>query len=203
MLDDDYCRARAVGEVVLDVLGYVPGCEVGSRLHAAVNLDDPRLKTWAILSLLRRGERVDPAQIEQVAASLEMRMIFWRQLKQIGRQSLMPERWSRPEQLAASDLSQWASHPNELGVPPSEVELMMKFPFKSADGPTDEVYLFRFREYPKPWEPGEGWMAGIAGPIRNGESQGSPWSSFKKWDSMSPEQHFDNLFYRGSACPVC
>ena len=36
-------------------------------------------------------------------------------------------------------------------------------------------------------------MAGIAGPIRNSESQDSSWSSFEKWDSMSPEEHFDKL----------
>jgi hypothetical protein len=72
-------------------------------------------------------------------------------------------------------------------------------PIESEDGEEDFVYLFRFREYPKPWEPGEGWMAGIAGPIRDGESQGSPWSSFKRWDSMSPGDHFQKL-YRPSAC---
>jgi hypothetical protein len=39
-----------------------------------------------------------------------------------------------------------------------------------------------------------GWLAGIAGPIRDGESIGSAWSSFKRWESMPPEEHFDKLY---------
>jgi hypothetical protein len=130
---------------------------------------------------LCRDEEVDPEQIERVAASLEMRMTFMRRLKNPGMESLMPPEWTEPEALAASDLCNWAAHPNELGEPPEEVELMDAVPIESEDGEEDFVYLFRFREYPKPWEPGEGWMAGIAGPIRDGESQGSLWSSFKRW----------------------
>jgi hypothetical protein len=190
LLDDDYCGPRALGEVVLDVLGYFPGDDVVEALREALTLADPRLKAFAILSLLRRGEHVEPALIEDVAASLEMRMIFWRQLGKIGRQSLMPSRWAHPVMLAASDLCNWAAHPNELGVPPEEVEIMAEIPVESEHGEPEEVYLFRFREYPKPWEPGEGWMAGIAGP------NDSPWSSFKKWDSMTPEEHFEKLLYR-------
>lgn len=134
--------------------------------------------------------------IEEVAANPEMRMIFWRQLRALGKESLMPEQWADPVQLAASDLCAWASHPNELGVAPTEVEPMMVFSVESEDGVEEDVYLFRFREYPKPWEPSEGWMAGIAGPIRQGESEDSPWSSFTKWNEMSPEEHFDALYYR-------
>ena len=140
---------------------------------------------------------VDARQVEQVAASLEMRETFWRILRKMGKQSLMPERWARPELLAASSLCRWAAHPNELAVPPDEVELTMKFLIEPEEGGTPyEVYLFRFRAYPKPWEPGEGWMAGIAGP------NDSPWSSFKKWDSLTPDEHFEKLYYRGSACSM-
>ncbi len=202
LFDSDYARPRSLGEVALDVLGYVPGEDAARRLRQAVLLADPRLKTFGILSLLRRGEDVDPEQVERAAASLEMRMIFMRQLKQLGKESLMPQRWAQPEQLAASDLAHWAGHPNELGVAPEQVELMERVLVESDEPEPDIVYLFRFREYPKPWEQGEGWIAGIAGPIRNGESQDSPWSSFKPWDSLSPEQHFEKLYYRNSACAV-
>jgi hypothetical protein len=196
LLDDDYPPSRGLGEVVLDILGYLPGEEVGRALQDGVNLIDPRLKTFAIVSLLRRGEIVNPDQIEKAAASLEMRMIFYRQLRSLDRQWLMPEEWAQPWMLAASDLCHWAAHPNELGAPPEEVEPMATF----ALAPSTEVYLFRFREYPKPWEAGEGWMAGIAGPIVDGVSQSSPWSSFKRWDSMTPQQHFMKLYYRDSNC---
>jgi len=198
LIAEDYRQARALGEVVLDLMGYVPGEDVAHALREAVLLVDRRLKCFAILSLLSRGETVDPDQIEQVAASLEMRMIFCGQLHKLEMKWLMPEQWAQPEELAASDLAQWAAHPNELGVAPEEVELMTKFMVKSDEDDLhpEEVYLFRFREYPKPWEPGGGWMAGIAGPIRDGVSMGSPWSSFKPWDTMSEQEHFETLFNR-------
>jgi hypothetical protein len=196
LLEDEYAATRVVAEVVLDVLGYLPGADAGCALNDGMMLTDPRLKTFAILSLLRRGECVDPDQIEQAASSLEMRKIFHERLRKLECAWLMPEEWSQPWHLAASDLSRWASHPNELGVPPEEVEPMATFALQ----PGKEVYLFRFREYPKPWEPGEGWMAGIAGPVEDGDSQESPWSSFKQWDSMTPQQHFMKLYYRGSSC---
>ena len=202
VIDAEYAPWRANGEVELDLLGFLPGDDVLHALREALTLADPRLKCFAVTSLLRRGESVDPAEIEHVARSLEMRMVFSRQLKKLGKLELMPERWLDPAELAASDLSHWASHPNELAAPPEEVQLMMKVLVESEDGPPEEVYLFRFREYPKPWEPGEGWMAGIAGPIRDGESHGSPWSSFKRWDEMTPQEHFQKLYYRYSACAL-
>jgi hypothetical protein len=200
MLEDEYTAPRAEAEVLLDLLGYLPAPAAAAPLEDALALADPRLKCFTLTSLLRHGHTVDPSHIEAVAASHEMRMIFWIGLRRLGMEWLMPERWSTPEELAASDLARWAAHPNELGVPPEEIELMERFQVPGHGlHASDEVYLFRFREYPRPWAPGEGWMAGIAGPIRDGESLGSPWSSFARWDSLSPADHFKKL-YRGGGC---
>jgi hypothetical protein len=109
----------------------------------------------------------------------------------------MPARWAAPEKLAESALSRWLSRPTELGTFPENIELVERFPVEDDTGKSDDAYLFRFREFPKPWEPGEGWMAGIAGPYRDGVALGSPWSSFRAWNSMSPSEHFDLLYYRG------
>ena len=196
-LEDDYHVPRSVAEVVLDVFGYLGGEEVGYCLREALTLTDPRPKCFAVLSLLRRGETVDAAPIEEVASSLEMRLTLYKELRKLGKQSLMPEEWSEPWMLAASDLCGWASHPNELGVPPEEIEAMQAMPVRDPDsGEIDDVYLFRFREYPKPWQPGEGWMAGIAGAVKDGVSKDQPWSSFEKWDSMTPTEHFEKLYFR-------
>jgi hypothetical protein len=150
------------------------------------------LKLFAALSLLRNLEPVDVSELDKIGASHTVRIVLWEQLRKLDMESLMPEQWSTPEQLAASEFSRWAGHPMELGVPPEEIELMGRFPVK-VDGGTGDVYLFRFREFPKPWEPGEGWMAGIAGPMRDGEAIGSSWSRFERWDSQSPEEHFLKL----------
>ena len=67
---------------------------------------------------------------------------------------------------------------------------MAEFRLEQKREAPDTVYLFRFREFAKPWEAGDGWVAGIAGPIRDGESQESPWSPFDEWDSMTPRPKF-------------
>ena len=197
LLEDEYQEPRAEAEVLLDLFGFLPPEPVVNILEQALRFSDARLKCFAVTSLLRLRQLVDPDEIERVAASGEMRMIFMRQLRQLDMKWLMPEPWCNPEMLASSDLVRWAAHPNELGVPPEEIELMKTFRVASDEGPSEHVYLFRFREYARPWAPGEGWMAGIAGPIRDGEALDSPWSSFTRWDSMSPDQHFNKLYYRG------
>ena len=89
----------------------------------------------------------------------------------------MPEQWAVPEELAASELSRWLSHPNELNAYPEEIELMQIYTLPEARGRAEaEVYLSRFREFPKPWEPGERWMAGVAGPYKNGRARQLPWN---------------------------
>jgi hypothetical protein len=192
MIDEDYSAIRGPAELLLDLMGYLPIRQVDESLREGLSLIDPRLKFFAALSLLRNLEPVDRLELENIASSKEVRILLWEQLRKMGMESLMPEHWSTPEQLAASEFSRWASHPMELGTPPEEIELMESFPVQ-VDGGTADVYLFRFREFPKPWEPGEGWMAGIAGPFRDGEAIGSPWSRFEQWDSLSPEEHFLKL----------
>ncbi len=198
--DEEYAPLRCSAERLLDLLGHFPIAVVRGYLREGLVLTDPRLKAFSAISLLRNGEAVDPDEIEQVARSNEMRLIFWKRLRECGMESFMPQCWSSPEQLAASDLAGWVAHPLEMGVLVEDIELMNRFQVK---GDLDEAlvgYLFRFREYPKPWEPGEGWMAGIAGPFQNGEAVGSPWSSFDRWDSMSPEEHIEKLWTTTHSC---
>jgi len=198
-LDDEYEPLRGSAEWLLDLLGYIPGDVTSRCLREALKLSDPLLKLFAAVSLIRRLEHVDLQDLDRIAADNETRILLSRQLRRLGMESLMPEKWSTPALLAESQLSVWASNPCELGALPEEVELMGTFPVE-AENQTLNVFLFRFREYPKPWEAGEGWMAGIAGPYRNGESIGSPWSAFERWDSRSPEEHFARLYWRNRTC---
>jgi hypothetical protein len=194
-MDDEYAPLSSEAEYFLGLMGYLQGDEVGRNLRGAVlELTDPSLKMVAIVSLLRRLDEVSPSEIESVAASHLVRIYLWEHLCELGMESLMPEQWATPEALAASELARWLSHPNELGAIPEEIEPMKAFPVDVEEGGREYVCLFRFREFPKPWEPGEGWMAGIAGPYRNGECLGSPWSRLTRWDSMSPEEHFNELY---------
>jgi hypothetical protein len=199
MYDDAYRWPRSYAGVLLDLLGYLPKVTAVPHLRTTLSLSDPWLKMWAVTSLLRHSEPVQPDHIEQIASSNEARIILWQNLRKLGLTRLMPPNWAATEALAASALTVWAAHPSELGTPPEQIELMDVFPVE-VEGDMLAVYLFRFREYPKPWVPGEGWKAGIAGPFRDGQELMSPWSSFETWDSMSPQDHFEKLYRRPGAC---
>jgi hypothetical protein len=193
LLDFDYEGLSIQARELLKMLGYLPGSEVARVLRDALKLTDPYLKCCAAVSLLRHGEPVSPEEIEVVADSHLVRITLWENLQELGMESLMPLRRTSAEALAASALSRWLSHGNEMGAPPEEIELMKTIPIE-AEG---DLFLFRFRAYPQPWKPGGGWKAGIAGPYRNGKALDSPWSSLSGWDSMTPEKHFEMLYYRG------
>jgi hypothetical protein len=189
ILESDYSSVRRSGGILLDLMGYLPMDLAENSLRAAFALTDPRLKMFAALSLLKNLKAVEIAELYAIGASHETRLLFWERLEALEMQSLMPSRWATPEMLAASDLSRWAGSPFELSVPPEEIESMATFPV-STDAKAEEIYVFRFREFPKPWEPDEGWFAGIAGPYRDGKPLRSPWSRFESWNSKSPEEHF-------------
>jgi hypothetical protein len=191
-IDDEYAPIRWQAEWLLDLMGHLPGAAVVSYVREALLLTDPKLKHFAAASLLGRSELVASSEIELIAASTEVRIVLWDRLRMLGMESLMPPRWATPEQLAASELSRWVNSPFERGVPPEDVELMAKYPVEKH-GETHEAYLFRFRDFPKPWEEGHGWMAGVAGPYRDGQVIGSCWSAFDAWDSMSPQEHVEKL----------
>jgi hypothetical protein len=200
IFEDPYRSVRGLAGLILDLLGYLPGDSISGILREAATLRDLRLRTFATASLLRRLEPVGAEEIEPVAASDETRILLWKELRSLDRTDLMPEQWATPEQLAASDLANWAASPMELGVPPQEIDLMFRQPFEDKQGRVFEAFLFRFRERAKPEEPDEGWMAGVAGPYVEGEALASPWSSFERWDSRTPEEHFERLFEKASRC---
>ena len=191
-IDEDYSEVRHSAGILLDLMGYLPIHQVEGALREGLSLTDQRLKMFAALSLLRQLRPVEPEELEKIAASHEIRVLLWEQLRLQNMEWMMPETWSKPEMLAASELSRWIAHPMELGVHPEEIELMGSFPIM-ADSGLAEAFLFRFREYPKPWESSEGWMAGIAGPFRDGTLIGFCCSRFESWDSRTPEDHFFEL----------
>jgi hypothetical protein len=201
LCDGDYSGLSGDGEILLDLMGYLPGPEIEQHLREALRLTDPRLKVWAARSLLRRDATVPPEEIEAIAANDLVRITLWEFLRMKKLESLMPERWATPIALSASDLTRWLTSATELNAIPEEMEYVESYWVKDDDDVVDQVHLFKFREFPKPWEPGEGWMAGLAGPYKDGEQLDSPWSQFRRWDSMEPYDHFDMLYQRTSGPP--
>src|SRR6185436_8162736 len=102
--------------VLLDLLGHVPTTEVEAELRrAGDDYTDPRLRMYALLSLLRHDQEVDPAAIAEVAQSAEARKFLFDGLQKLERFHLYPAALRTQAALAESDLVNWLIHPTELG----------------------------------------------------------------------------------------
>ena len=87
-------------------------------------------------------------------------------------------------------------HPNELGTPPSAVELVRKVPVQDAER-AGSVLLFRFRTDPPHWASVRGWMAAVAGPYWDGDETPpaavGTFSELKPFGGMTEEEHVSFL----------
>jgi hypothetical protein len=93
--------------LLLDLLGYLPGQQVRSELRSALKFQDPKLKHFAITSLLRQGEKVDNAEIEKVASSPEIRNWLYRILAKLGQSFLFPEKYRTQQAFSESEMVTW------------------------------------------------------------------------------------------------
>jgi hypothetical protein len=87
MWEEKYNGARSMAEVLLDLFGYLPATDVEPALTKALEFNDPRLKHFALSSLLRHRKKVDPKYIADVSRSIEMRWWLYRRLKELGMQT--------------------------------------------------------------------------------------------------------------------
>jgi hypothetical protein len=199
MWTEPYSDARFRGALLLDLLGHFPAAKTESDLKRAQRFRDPRLKYFAIVSLLRRGKPVDPAAVADASASAEMRIWLYAELDRRRKLSLIPDRYRTQSALAESDLVNWLTFPTELGRVPDEIELMKVVPVDTRlPGGIYDYFVFRFRTHPPHWAAKFGWMAGVSGPFRRSdqpttEALGETFSSLDPWDSKKPEQHVGDI----------
>lgn len=147
-----------------------------------------------VLKALRVGTIPDSAEVLRFAEDRRTRKVLFDTLTEAKRLDLFPSQYLTWEALAESDLALWLWHPNELGSPPDEIELMAKVPAPSPALPhPSEYFLFRFRTQPPHWAAKDGWMAGVAGPYMTAGDPsphaGGTFSQFEPYDSRSPEEH--------------
>lgn len=193
---DEYQSLRHDAGVILDLMGYFAVDKVERSLRKALEYKDPRLSLFALLSLVRLGQDVEPHHIEKVAASSEARRWLFEKLKEMSKDHLFPEGYRTQEALAESCMVDWLCFPTELARVPDEIQLMKVFTFENEDGVFD-YFIFRFRSDNSDWKQ-SGWMAGVAGPFPKRdepttEDRGGTFSSFESWESRTPEQHLEHL----------
>ncbi len=195
MWEEPYEEPRHEAALLLDLLGHFHGNLVEKQLRAALEYKDPRLKHFALISLIRLGKPVDKKDVEDVASYAEMRNWLYIALKQLASSSLFPEKFRTQKSFAEADLVNWLVYPTELNRAPDEIELMKVVTVDTGlpDGVYD-YYLFRFRTKEPHWSAKDGWLAGVSGPFLRKdqpttESLGDTFSTFAKWDAKTPDDH--------------
>jgi len=200
MWEPTYHRRRWQAGALLDLLGHVPTPDVEAELRRALDdYSDPRLRLYAVLSLLRHDQEVDPAEVANVAENAEARKFLFDGLQKLERFHLYPQELRTQAVLAESDLVNWLIHPTELGRSPDAIELMQVVPFDTeTDAGWADYYLFRFRTDPPHWAARYGWIAGVAGPFLRKDAPtiqalGDTFSAFTPWDRKSPGEHVEDV----------
>lgn len=199
MWNDEYQEWRNHGSLLLDLMGYFSTPEVKEKLREALTFEDPRLKHFAVVSLLRFGENLDTMHILDVAKSAEMRNHLYNELARLGLALLFPKEYETQEAFAESDMVNWLVFPTELGRVPDKIELMkvVEVDTGTDDGFLD-YYVFRFCTEEPNWAAKDGWMAGVSGPFLRKDAPspvayGDTFSAFEPWESKTPEEHVGNI----------
>jgi hypothetical protein len=198
--DPTYHRCRWQAGVLLDLLGHVPTPDVEAELRRAVaELTDPRLRLYALLSLLRHDRDVEPGIVAEVAADPESRKWLYDGLQKLERFHLYPAALRTQAALAESDLVNWLIHPTELGRAPESIELVQQIPFDTGtDAGWADYYLFRFRTQPSHWAARYGWLAGVSGPFLRKDQPtiqalGDTFSTFTPWERKTTAEHVEDV----------
>lgn len=195
MWDGRYQEARGDAGILLDVFGFLPDMRVEKALRDALAFKDPRLKHFAVVSLIRLGKPVEKTHLEDVARHAEMRNWLYSALRELGKDSLFPEKYRTQKALAEADMVNWLVYPTELARVPDEIELMKVVPVDTGlAGGIYDYYLFRFRTHEPHWAAKQGWLAGVSGPFLRKDQPtvdalGDTFSRFEKWDSKPPDAH--------------
>jgi hypothetical protein len=196
----DYHRIRGQAGVLLDLMGYIPFPGLVPVLRDAVEkFTDPRLRMYAVLSLMRHNQDVSPEVVADIAACPECRKLLFDGLQKVERYQLYPMRLRTQAALAESDLVNWLVHPRELSRAPDEVELAQVVSFDSGtEAGWIDYYLFKYRVTGDHWASRFGWLAGVSGPYVRREAPtvqalGDTHSNYRPWDEKSLEDHVGDV----------
>ena len=199
MWEESYMESREFAGLLLDLFGYLPAERVEKALREALDFNDPRVKLFAVISLLRLNRPIDKKNIEGIAHHAETRNLLYNELKGMGKGSLFPESYRTQRSFAESDMVNWLIFPTELDRAPDEIELMKVVTIDTGlPGGIYDYYLFRFRTFAPHWAAKKGWIAGVSGPFRRKDEPttdalGETFSHFAKWDSKTPDEHVGDV----------
>jgi len=199
---------RSILTVVLGIVGFliVAYLFLVWRTLRATSRRDQAVQSLVqpIVARISDSMDVQDAEIAAAARNSLTRNRLYDALESIGRIDLFPREYSTPEALAESDLTYWLAHAHELGQAPDEIVLAEKFRRAGPDGDTADYYVFKFRTLPPHWAAANGWLAGIAGPYKPGQSVTTARATFSRlepFDKCSASEHLDACL-RAPASPT-
>lgn len=190
--DDRASEARGVYAALLELAGFVGGAEVVAELRESLGDANPWPIVFGSVSLVRRGEPMAPEVFATVGAVDRVRVALYELLAQLGERERLPLSARSREAFAASDVTRWLAHPNELGCPPAALELMARLEVPHEGRPA-EVFLWRFLDGRKP-----DWLAATSGPYLLDAPEGPlsgplTFSKFERWDSRDALGHLGSI----------
>ncbi len=202
MWDPQYLFDAQLAEAVLELLGYCPSPAVESELRAARLYTDKRLKTAALLALLRLEHSVSPEDLRDAAASPIARAALFRGLREQGLSDLYPPDFAGAQDFAEAEMVEWLAASAQWGRPPDEIRLSGIVTRPSEDGNLS-YYIFKFRNASADARRPAPWLAGMAGPLRVGEPAAptdtrETFSAFEPYDRRSDEGHVEHLRAAGA-----
>jgi hypothetical protein len=116
---------------------------------------------------IEAGQTVSPEEIGALAAQPEMRFMMFAMLRELKRPELIPTNYSSSVAQGESALTYWMMHPNELEEPPEVIELVETIA-RPIDGTNCDFNVYRYKMPAGHWAAKNGWILGIAGPIKPG-----------------------------------
>jgi hypothetical protein len=160
----------------------------GRRAYAAL-----AERVQPVAQALAAGEDPSPTHLMRFAESRETRKVLYELLASFHKTALFPAKYLTWELMAEADLVAWLCHPNELGGPPSEIELVARVPEPGAPSNESMYFVFRYRTSEPHWAAKDGWLAGVAGPYATASAPtphaNGTFSRFEAIGSRTPEDH--------------
>jgi hypothetical protein len=120
-----------------------------------------------IAKRIESGQSVSPGEIETIAARPEIRFMLFAMLREMKRPELLPTNYCSSVAQGESALVHWMMHPNELQAAPEAIELVETVK-RTVDGREADFHVYRYKMPAGHWAAKDGWILGLAGPMKQG-----------------------------------
>jgi len=105
-------------------LPFISPPEQGAMLELAMNHSETHIRIEAAWASAKIGREDGFSNLREHCRNYRTAAVAQQYLTELERQDLIPDESNEPEFAALAEFAQWLAHPNELGSPPDELEVM-------------------------------------------------------------------------------